>query len=67
MADARKVMEFGYIKDYAWLLPTYPVHVGTRPGRFKRPGAARDRDRAMRVTALAIARGSRKVFAEFNN
>ncbi len=37
MTHARKVMsELGFITDYAWLLPTYPVHVGARPGRFKR-------------------------------
>ncbi len=37
MADARKVMiELGFITNHAWLLPTYPVYVGGRPGHFKR-------------------------------
>ena len=36
MTHARKVMGFGFITDYAWLLPTYTVYVGCGPGRFKR-------------------------------
>ena len=32
----RKVMGFGLITSYAWLLPTYASDVGCGPGRFKR-------------------------------